>query len=72
MKSKEGEGWDVCESDDLQACSPGAAVGVEGRGPPSASAEDYSLYSELHMHGSALCPSGERTHIGVDEGIWVR
>ena len=23
----------MCESGDLQACSPGAAVGVEGRGP---------------------------------------
>ena len=70
MKSKEGEGWDVCESGDLQACSPGAAVGAEGRGPPLASVEDCSLYSELHMHESALGPSGEGTPIGIGEGIW--
>ena len=51
----------MCESGDLQACSPGAAVGVGGEGTPLAFVADCSLCSELHMHESAFGPSGEGT-----------
>ena len=42
-------------SDDLQACSPGGAVGVEeGRGDPVGIRGRLLLCSEFHMHESAL------------------